>query len=62
VDITSWVIFAYFYIYLIRFKLKLVNAKKNPTNIEDFKHMGYICAKIILIIDFEKMVVGGIFG
>lgn len=30
--------------------------KTNPTNIEDFKHMGYTCAEIILVTNFGKMV------
>ncbi len=48
-DITSFVLF---YMYLIKFKHKLVNVQKHPTNIEDY--MSYICAEIILVIYFEK--------
>jgi len=56
-------------IYLINFRYKTINFFKNPTNIEEFERIKYICDKIILIIGFEKLhiyfktkVVGGIFG
>jgi hypothetical protein len=42
--------------------------KQNPTNIGELQYMKYICDKIILIIEYEKLhtylkikVVGGIF-
>jgi hypothetical protein len=42
---------------------------KNPTNIEEFEHIEYICDKIISIIEFENLniyfktkVVNGILG
>jgi hypothetical protein len=38
--------FCSFQIHLIRFKLKFIYLKKNPTNIYKLKHMKYICVKI----------------
>ncbi len=50
-------------------KLNLFNFLKNSTNNEKFECMEYICDKIILVIEFEKLhiyfktkVVSGIIG
>ncbi len=41
--------FCFLKICFINFILKLVNYFKNPTNIEEFEHMEYICDKIIIM-------------
>jgi hypothetical protein len=54
-DIISWIIFVFFKVYLISFRLHLINYFENSTNIEEIEHMEDICDKIILIIKFEKL-------
>jgi hypothetical protein len=56
-------------VYLISFKLHIINYLKNSTNIENLEHMEYICDKIILFRKFENLniyfktkVVDGILG
>jgi hypothetical protein len=56
-------------IYIISFKLNLINYFENLNNIENFEHMKYICDKIIFVtkienlnIYFKTKVVDGILG
>jgi hypothetical protein len=60
--------FCLFEVYWIRFRLKKSLKRKTPTNIGELQHMKYICDKIILDTECEKLhtyfktrVVGGIF-
>jgi len=47
--------FCLFKVYLISFKLHIINYFENSTNIKEFECMDYICDKIIPIIGFENL-------
>jgi len=53
-DITSWVSCVFSLVYLISFKLKLVNYFKNSTNIKKLECMEHIC-DIEFITKFENL-------
>jgi hypothetical protein len=54
-DITSWIFFCLFLVYLINLKLNLINFFKKSIENEKMKCMEYICDKIIPITKFEKI-------
>jgi len=66
-DITPWVSCVFSLVYLISFKLKLVNYFKNLTNIKKLECMEYICDIIFITksenlhIYFKIRIVGEIF-
>jgi hypothetical protein len=53
-DITFWIFF-FLQIYLINFKLDLIIIFKNSKKNEKLECMEYICNKIIIVIEFEKI-------